>query len=77
MTINVKTFLPGNQEYNGLMELPENATVRDLLAELDLLDHLTMEGYTFVILKNLKEAKVDDVLTDGDAILLLQSMAGG
>lgn len=77
MTISIRTFIPGSRPYHGPLELPARATVRDLLGELDLLDHLTMEGYTFVVLRNQKEAKIEDELQEGDAVLLLQSMAGG
>lgn len=77
MNITITSFIAEGPQYKGVLELPDGSSVRDMLGALHLLEHLSMEGYTFVVLKNRREASLRDTLSEGDEILLLQSMAGG
>lgn len=79
MKIHVKLFgtltarVPDHDPAHGLeLEIPDGSSVKDLLARLDLPDHIGL----FVSMES-RVVTQDRILRHGDTVLVLQSLAGG
>ncbi len=77
MRVSIKTYADISNPYNGILELPEESTVEDALTQVDLVELQQMTQHNIVVLVNQKNAGFQDILQDGDKLLVLQSMAGG
>lgn len=77
MLVSIKIYADISNPYNGILELPEESTVEDALTQVDLVELQQMTQHNIVVLVNQKNAGFQDILQDGDKLLVLQSMAGG
>lgn len=79
MKIEVKTFatlrrvFPDNKQGIGSVELPDGATIEDLLAKLGI----TLPQAQMVLVNGQHQGDYKAVLKDGDTVSIFPPLAGG
>ncbi|GAX89437.1 MoaD/ThiS family protein [Effusibacillus lacus] len=72
MRITIQSFIPWMQELNGEHQIGEGTTIFELLQQLKL-----EWDRDVLVAINDRIAKADDVLTQGDLVVLLVPLTGG
>lgn len=77
MIVVVKTYLDGEDAFDGPIELPDGSDVRAALKSIGLLEGSESRGNPFLYLINQQAIKLTEILKEGDRLLIIESMMGG
>lgn len=77
MIIRYRTFMNSAMSQHGDLKLSKGALLSDVLTALELTDHLEMAQEQVILLVNGQSVTPNHCLTEGDDVLILQSMMGG
>lgn len=77
MIIQVKTYTESSDPFDGTVELTDGSDIKAALAKVGFEDLAELKGQQVLFMINQQSAQLEDVLKDGDRLLVLQSMMGG